>query len=186
MIAGLGNPGKRYRFSRHNLGFLTVDKLAERHQAGRFWPRFAGRAAKVRLGREEVVLLKPYTYMNRSGESVAAALDKYRLQPEQLIVIHDDLDLEPGQLKLGFGLSSAGHNGIESIIERLGSKDFYRVRLGIGKPPAGREGSDYVLEPMSDEERAQLEPMLEKAAAAVETLVAEGLEKARNLFHRKN
>ena len=186
MIAGLGNPGKKYRFSRHNLGFMAVDRLAQSHQAGMFWPRFEGRAAKVRIGQEEVVLLKPYTYMNLSGESVAQALRKYRLKPEQLIVIHDDLDLEPGQLKLGFGLGSAGHNGIESIIERLGAKDFYRVRLGIGKPQAKEEAVSYVLEAFEEGEREQVEQMIANVAAAAELLVTEGLEKARNLFHRKN
>lgn len=186
LIAGLGNPGKKYQFSRHNLGFMVIDRLGKIHQAKIFWPRFQGRTAKVRIGREDAVLLKPYTYMNLAGESVKPALKKFRLGPENLIVIHDDLDLNLGQIKIGFGLGSAGHNGIESIIEHLGTKDFYRIRLGIGKPSGKEEGINYVLSGFPAEEKEPVEQMIADACQAIQVLITEGVEQAKNLFHRRN
>jgi peptidyl-tRNA hydrolase, PTH1 family len=186
LIAGLGNPGKEYRFSRHNLGFMVVDELARARKAGRFWPRFNGRSASVKIGGEEIALLKPYTYMNLSGESVARAMKAFRVDPEGLIVIHDDLDLAPGRLKIAFGGKSGGHKGIESIIARIGSRDFYRIRLGIGKPGSTGDGADYVLGWFEGEERETAEQMINDACAAVETLIRDGLEKAQNRFHKKS
>jgi peptidyl-tRNA hydrolase, PTH1 family len=185
LIAGLGNPGKEYKFSRHNFGFMVVDHLAQAHKVRYFWPRFQGRAAKVVIGEEEVTLLKPHTFMNLSGVSVAAAMKKLNLYNEQLIVIHDDLDLPLGAIKIGFGLTSAGHKGLESIIEQLGTKDFHRIRLGIGKPENKDQVMDYVLMPFAKADRDKLDAVIADAGSAVETLVKDGLEKAQNLFNKR-
>lgn len=163
-----------------------MDQLAKIREVKLFWPRFQGRTAKVKIADEEVILLKPYTYMNLSGVSVAQALKKFRLTPENLIVVHDDLDLSLGQIKIGFALSSAGHKGVESIIEHLGHKNFYRVRLGIGKPKEEEDLVEYVLSDFAPSELAQVERMIEEACKAIEVLLSQGLEKAQNLFHRRN
>lgn len=186
LIAGLGNPGKGYRFSRHNLGFMTVDRLSRIHRKRIFLPRSYGRTAEIKIGSEKVVLLKPSAYMNRSGESVLLAMKKFNLKSEDLIVLHDDMDLSLGKLKLGFGLSSAGHKGVESIIEKIGTGKFYRIRLGIGKPAEKEDVVSYVLSSFTDEEMEIVKRMIESACQAVEVLIKEGLEKAMNIFHRKN
>jgi PTH1 family peptidyl-tRNA hydrolase len=185
LIAGLGNPGKEYRKSRHNLGFRAVELLARKHHARYFWPRYLGRVSRISIGEEEVLLLKPHTYMNMSGKSVSQALRKLNLYPDQLIVIHDDLDLKLGQLKVGFSLKSAGHKGLESIIQETGSKDFFRIRLGIGRPQDRDDVVAYVLQAFAREEEAQVEKMLDSACEAVEVLVKYGLEKAQNLFNAR-
>ncbi len=185
LIAGLGNPGKKYQYSRHNLGFMVIDRLSRIHQAKIFWPRFQGRVAKTRIESEDVALLKPHTFMNLSGESVAQALNKFRLKPDKLIVIHDDLDLAIGQIKITFGGGSAGHNGIESIIDRLGVKEFHRLRLGIGKPPEKDDAVSFVLSEFGPGEMEAVERMMENACQAVRVLISEGPERAQNLFHRK-
>ena len=185
LVVGLGNPGKRYKLSRHNFGFLVVEHLARIHKVRFFLPRFRGRTARIRINNQWVLLLKPHTYMNLSGVSVALAIQGLRLTPEQLIVISDDMDLELGHIKLGFGLSSAGHKGIESIIEHLGTKDFYRIRLGIGKPEKKEEVVEYVLSKFSAEEMIKVEEVVHKASEAVEVLVKEGLAQAQNLFHKR-
>jgi len=131
------------------------------------------------------MLLKPYTYMNMSGKSVSQSLRRMNLYPDQLIVIHDDLDLKLGQIKVGFSLKSAGHKGLESIIQEIGSKDFFRIRLGINKPHNQEEVIDYVLQPFLKEEQEQAEKMVEAACEAVEVLVKDGLEKAQNTFNAR-
>ena len=185
IIAGLGNPGKEYRFSRHNFGFMLVDRLARAYKVRYFWPRYQGRAAKIIIGEEEVMLLKPHTFMNLSGVSVAAAMKRLNLYAEQLIVIHDDLDLPLGTIKVGFGLTSAGHNGLESIIEQMKTKDFYRIRLGIGKPENKEEVVDYVLMPFAKQDHDRVQAVIEEACSALEVLLKDGLEKAQNIFNKR-
>jgi len=186
LIAGLGNPGKKYQASRHNLGFMAIDRLADIYQAMVFLPRFHGRIAQVKIAEEEVFLLKPYTSMNSSGISIAQAMNKLKLPPEKLIVIHDDMDLALGKIKIALGAGSAGHKGIASIFWSLHTKDFYRIRLGIGKPAEEEDLVEYVLSDFREEEQEQVDEMLDQACQAVLVLVRDGLEKARNLFHRKS
>jgi len=164
---------------------MVIERLARAHKAGYFWSRYSGKAAKIKFGPEEVLLLKPQTYMNRSGRSVAAGLKKMNIYPDQLIVIHDDLDLALGQIKVGFGMKSAGHKGLESIIQETGTKDFFRVRLGIGKPAGEQDAVEYVLAPFAGEEWKEADRMIDQACEAVEMLVTEGLEKTQNVFNKR-
>ncbi|TMD39631.1 MAG: aminoacyl-tRNA hydrolase [Chloroflexi bacterium] len=182
LVVGLGNPGREYERSRHNLGFLVVDELARRH-AG----RVADRAAKsltgrVRISDCELVLAKPQTMMNLSGQAVKALRSKYDVPLERTLIIHDELDLPFGRLRVRNGGSSAGNHGLDSIIASLGTKDFARIRVGIGKPPGN--GIDHVLSPFSSAEHDQLPDVVRRAADAVETAVQHGLERAMTDFNR--
>ena len=145
---------------------MLVDRLARAYKVRYFWPRYQGRAAKIIIGEEEVMLLKPHTFMNLSGVSVAAAMKRLNLYAEQLIVIHDDLDLPLGTIKVGFALTSAGHNGLESIIEQMKTKDFYRIRLGIGKPENKEEVVDYVQLPCAKQDHDRVQAVIEEACSA--------------------
>jgi PTH1 family peptidyl-tRNA hydrolase len=168
---GLGNPGRSYERTRHNAGFLVADELARRH-GGSWRKRKQTEAAPVSLGPKEVTLLKPTTFMNNSGSTLAG------YDPEDLIVIHDDLDLPPGDVRVKVGGGAGGHNGLRSVIGRLGS-DFVRVRVGIGRPPVGMSTTDYVLSRMD----AQVRDAVPLAADAVEAVVEEGPEAAMNRFN---
>ena len=168
---GLGNPGRSYERTRHNAGFLVADELARRH-GGSWRKRKRTEAAPVSLGPKEVTLLKPTTFMNNSGSALAG------YDPEDLIVIHDDLDLPPGDVRVKVGGGAGGHNGLRSVIGRLGP-DFVRVRVGIGRPPVGMSTTDYVLSRMD----AQVRDAVSLAADAVEAVVEEGPEAAMNRFN---
>jgi peptidyl-tRNA hydrolase, PTH1 family len=182
LVIGLGNPGREYERSRHNLGFLVADELARRH--GR---RFNNREAKsvttrVQLGDRELVLAKPQTMMNRSGQAAKALRAKYNVPLNRVLVVHDDLDLPFGRLRLRRGGSSAGNHGMDSVIESFGTKDVIRLRVGIGRPPGN--GVDYVLSPFTESERAQLPEIVAQVADAVEVAVEQGLERAMTDFNR--
>jgi peptidyl-tRNA hydrolase, PTH1 family len=182
LVIGLGNPGREYERSRHNLGFLAVDELARRQ--GR---RFNDRAAKslttrIQVGNQEVVLAKPQTMMNLSGLAVKALRAKYNVPLDRVLIVHDDLDLPFGRLRIRRGGSSAGNHGMDSVIESLGTKDVIRFRVGIGRPPG--DGVDYVLSPFSESERTQLPDIVARVANAVEVAVNDGLEKAMTGFNR--
>jgi len=182
LIVGLGNPGREYERSRHNAGFLVVDELARRHKA-----RVSDRAAKsltgrIRLDDAEHILAKPQTMMNLSGQAVKALRAKYGAPLERMIVVHDELDLPFGRLRIRKGGSSAGNHGLDSVIASLGTKDFARLRFGIGKPPG--EGIDYVLSPFTESELAQLPDVVRRAANAVEIMIAQGLDRAMTDFNR--
>ena len=182
LIVGLGNPGREYEGSRHNVGFLVVDELARRHRA-----RVTNKAAKsltgqVRLDDTELILAKPQTWMNLSGQAVKALRAKYGIPIDRMLVVHDELDLPFGRLRLRKGGSSAGNHGMDSVIASLGTKDFARLRVGIDKP-AG-DGVDYVLGPFTDGERAQLPDVVRRAADAVESVVDHGLDKTMSDFNR--
>lgn len=182
LVVGLGNPGREYERSRHNLGFMVVDELARRYRA-----RASDRAAKsltgrVRLGELEVILAKPQTMMNLSGEALKALRRKYGVPLERTIVVHDELDLPFGRLRVRAGGSSAGNHGVDSIIAALGTREFARIRLGIGKPPG--DGADHVLSPFTESERSQLPDVVKRGADAVETAVQQGLERAMTDFNR--
>jgi PTH1 family peptidyl-tRNA hydrolase len=182
LVAGLGNPGREYERTRHNLGWLVLDELARRH--GVSWrSKFSGSFAEVRLGDLRLGLLKPETFMNESGRAVGEAARFYKVEPEGLLVVHDDVDLEPGRLQARAGGGLAGHNGLRSLAQHLGSQEFDRLRIGVGRPGRGdpRSVSDWVLSGFAPED--DLEALIAKAADAVETIAAEGLEAAQAHFN---
>ena len=182
LVAGLGNPGRQYERTRHNLGWLVLDELARRH-GGSWRSKFSGSFAEVRLGDLRLGLLKPETYMNESGRAVGEAARFYKVEPEGLLVVHDDVDLEPGRLQARAGGGLAGHNGLRSLAQHLGSQEFDRLRIGVGRPGRGdrRSVSDWVLSGFGPED--DLEALVAKSADAVETIAAEGLEAAQTHFN---
>jgi PTH1 family peptidyl-tRNA hydrolase len=182
LVVGLGNPGREYARHRHNVGWMVVEELARRHGAS--WKsKFSGQLAEVRIDGHCVVLLKPETFMNESGRSVGAAVRFYKLEPDAVLVVHDEIDLEPGRLQARRGGGLAGHNGLRSIAAHLRTEDFLRLRVGVGRPGRGdpRPPADYVLSPFTADEDA--ETLVARAADAVETLDAEGLEQAQAKFN---
>jgi PTH1 family peptidyl-tRNA hydrolase len=186
LIVGLGNPGSRYSGTRHNIGFNCIGHFARRY--GIKWDR---KLANARTGRgfacgEDLVLARPQTYMNLSGSSVARLLHRFKLKPQELILIHDDLDLTFGRIRMRQGGGSGGHNGVSSIIDNLGGeRDFIRLRFGIGRPASANEDDivDYVLSPFPPDERTQLHDLVERAVDALCCLLEEGLEAAMNRFN---
>jgi PTH1 family peptidyl-tRNA hydrolase len=182
LVAGLGNPGREYERTRHNVGWLVLDELARRH-GGSWRSKFSGSLAEVRLGDARLALLKPETYMNESGRSVGAAARFFKVEPEQLLVVHDDVDLEPGRLQARRGGGLAGHNGLRSLAQHLGSQEFLRLRIGVGRPGRGdrRSVSDWVLSPFAVED--DVEALVSRAADAVEAIVDEGLDAAQARFN---
>jgi PTH1 family peptidyl-tRNA hydrolase len=175
LVAGLGNPGREYEQTRHNVGWLVADELTRRH-GGSFRSKFSGRVAEVRLGDLRLALLKPETYMNESGRSVGAAARFFKVPPERTLLVHDDVDLEEGRLQARLGGGLAGHNGLRSIAQHLGTNDFLRLRIGVGRPGRGdpRPVADYVLSPFDP--AFDVDALVARAADAVEQLAAEGLE----------
>jgi PTH1 family peptidyl-tRNA hydrolase len=182
LVAGLGNPGREYEHTRHNVGWLVLDELARRH-GGSWRSKFSGSLAEVRLGDAKLALLKPETYMNESGRSVAAAARFFKVPVESLLVVHDDVDLEPGRLQARRGGGLAGHNGLGELAQYPGSQDFLCLRIGVGRPGRGdpRPVADWVLSPFAPEEDA--DALVSRAADAVETIVADGLETAQQRFN---
>lgn len=186
VVAGLGNPGPKYARTRHNAGYLVVDLLAQR-MGGAFKSHRAsgGRAeaAEGRLAALPVVLVKPLSYMNESGGPINAVARFYKVPVQQIVVVHDDLDLPYGDLRLKRGGGDGGHNGLKSTSSALGSKEYLRVRVGIGRPPGRQDPADYVLREFSAAERKDLEFHIDRAADAVEALLAKGLEAAQNTYN---
>lgn len=182
LVAGLGNPGREHAADRHNAGWLAMDELARRHD-GSFRRKFSGQLAELRAGEAKLALLKPETYMNLSGSSVGAAARFFKVPPEALVVAHDDVDLDAGRLQVRLGGGLAGHNGLRSIAQVLGTQEFVRVRIGVGRPGRGdrRPIADYVLSPFEPDEDA--EALIARAADAVELLAAEGLDAAQRRFN---
>jgi peptidyl-tRNA hydrolase, PTH1 family len=182
LIAGLGNPGREYEQTRHNLGWLVGDELARRHR-GSFRSKFSGQLSEMRIGEKKVALLKPETYMNESGRSLAAAARFFKVEPGALLVVHDDVDLEPERLQGRLGGGLAGHNGLRSIAQALGTNDFLRLRIGVGRPGRGdrRSVSDYVLSKFDPE--TDVDALVARAADAVETIAVEGLEEAQRRYN---
>jgi len=182
LVVGLGNPGREYERTRHNAGWLVVDELARRHD-GSWRSKFSGSLAEVRLGERRLALLKPETYMNESGRSVAAAARYFKVPAESILVVHDDVDLEPGRLQARRGGGLAGHNGLRSLAQDLGTQDFLRLRIGVGRPGRGdpRPVADWVLSPFAPDE--DVEALVARGADAVETIAAEGLDAAQARFN---
>ena len=182
LVAGLGNPGREYARTRHNAGWLVVDELARRHD-GSWRSKFSGQLAEIRLDGARLALVKPETYMNESGRSLAAAARFFKSPVGSLLVVHDDVDLEEGRLQARLGGGLAGHNGLRSIASALGSQEFLRLRIGVGRPGRGdrRSVADYVLAPFEPE--TDVDGLVGRAADAVETLVREGLERMQQRFN---
>ena len=182
LVVGLGNPGREHARDRHNVGWLIADELARRHD-GSFRSKFSGQLAEVRLDDLKLALLKPETYMNLSGSSLAAAARFFKLPTEQIAIVHDDVDLDHARLQVRLGGGLAGHNGLRSARQALGSAEFLRVRVGVGRPGRGdrRPVADYVLSPFEPEQDA--EALVARAADAVETLARDGLDEAQRRFN---
>jgi peptidyl-tRNA hydrolase, PTH1 family len=182
LVAGLGNPGRQYERTRHNAGWLVADELARRH-GGSFRGKFSGQLAETRLDELRLALLKPETYMNVSGRSVGAARKFFKADPADVLVVHDDVDLEPGRLQARFGGGLAGHNGLRSIAQALGTNDFLRLRIGVGRPGRGdrRSVADYVLDDFEPE--IDVDELIGRSADAVETIARDGLEEAQRRYN---
>jgi PTH1 family peptidyl-tRNA hydrolase len=186
LIVGLGNPGPEYAGNRHNIGFLVVDRLADRARASFKAHKARAEVAEVRLGGPggpRAVLAKPRSYMNESGGPVSGLARYYAVEPERLLAIHDELDLPFGVLRLKFGGGDNGHNGLKSLRKSLDTGDYHRLRFGIGRPPGRMDAASFVLRDFSPAERKDLDLEIERAADAVEVLVREGLERAQNAYN---
>ncbi len=182
LVVGLGNPGREYERNRHNVGWMVADELARRHQAS--WrSKFSGQLAEVRIDDHRVGLLKPETFMNESGRSVGAAARFYKLEPDAVLVVHDEIDLEPGRLQARQGGGLAGHNGLRSIAAHLKTREFLRLRVGVGRPGRGdpRAPADHVLSDFVPSDDA--DAIVGRAADAVESLDTEGLEQTQARFN---
>ena len=184
LVVGLGNPGREYAGNRHNVGYLVADELARRH-GGAWRSKFSGQLAEIRLDGHKVALLKPETFMNESGRAVSAATRFYKLEPGEVLVIHDEGDFELGRLELKVGGGLGGHNGLRSIVQHLKTQDFLRLRIGVGRPERGdpRPLADYVLSNFEPHDKA--ETLVARAADAVEQLDADGLERAQAAVNRR-
>jgi peptidyl-tRNA hydrolase, PTH1 family len=184
LVVGLGNPGREYASTRHNVGFMVADELARRHD-GSWRSKFSGEVADVRVDGARLALLKPQTYMNESGRSVASAAKFYKVDPEGLLAVHDEVDLDLGRMQARVGGGLAGHNGLRSVASVLRTPEFLRLRIGVGRPERGdpRPVADWVLSPFDPE--VDVGALVGRAADAVETLVREGLEEAQQRFNER-
>lgn len=182
LVAGLGNPGREYARTRHNVGWMVADELAAR-LGGSFRAKFSGRLAEVRLDGLRLALLEPETYMNESGRSIGAAVRFFKAPPESVLVVHDDVDLDEGRVQARLGGGLAGHNGLRSIAQALGTPEFLRLRVGVGRPARGdrRPVADYVLSPFEPE--TDVDALVTRAADAVELLAREGLDATQQRFN---
>ena len=185
LLVGLGNPGSRYARNRHNAGFLVVDELWRRAGAPAPREKLGAQLSEATLAGEHVLFCKPQEFMNCSGLAVQRAAAFWKIPPAQAVVVHDEMDVPFGRLKLGFSGGTGGHNGLQSIIQEWGSPDFARVRFGIGRPPAQWDAADYVLADFADDERRLLPDLIGEAADATETIVKRGLQAAMNRFNKR-
>ena len=184
LIAGLGNPGREYENTRHNAGFASIDRLAEKNHISIDMKKFQALCGTGYIGGQKVLLLKPQTYMNLSGESLRASCDFFKIDPEQeLIVIYDDISLAPGQLRIRAKGSAGGHNGIKSIISHLGTQVFLRVKVGVGEKPQGWDLADYVLGHFSKEEQQVMQESFDRAADAAAALLSEEVQQVMNEYN---
>lgn len=189
MIAGLGNPGKRYEETRHNVGFLVIDELQKRHMQSKFQTKFSALSTVGLINTQRVLLIKPMEFMNNSGFAVQRAAQFYEISPEKILIIHDELDLPPARLRLKSGGGHGGNNGLRSIIAQLGTRDFLRIRLGIGKPTKqdGEEGegsgANYVLSKFPANQEKMMQEAILTSADAAEAIIAKGMTAAMNKFN---
>ncbi len=182
LVVGLGNPGREHARDRHNVGWMVADELARRH-AGSYRSKFSGQLAEIRVDGAKLALLKPETYMNLSGQSVGAAARFFKVELDRILAVHDEVDLEPARLQARLGGGLAGHNGLRSLRQTLGSAEFLRLRVGVGRPGRGdrRPVADYVLSPFEPDEDP--EALVARAADAVESIVRDGLERTQASFN---
>ena len=185
LVVGLGNPGDSYRRTRHNVGFAVLDELASRHQVVLGSKRFRALSGKGRVAGRPVLLAKPQTYMNRSGDSVGVMAGWHRIPAERVLVVHDDLDLPLGRMKLKAGGGHGGHHGLRDLKRGLGSGEFLRVRVGIGRPVGADEAYDHVLTSFRPEEHETVSTMIERAADAAEVILADGVRAAMNVYNTR-
>ena len=185
LVVGLGNPGRNYAGSRHNVGFDVVAQVARDWQAGKVRNKFKGEVVDVRVRQQQVCLLCPNTYMNRSGSSVQSAIDFYKLAPDDLLVICDDFSLELARLRIRLKGSSGGQKGLRDIIRCLGTEEFPRLRIGIGSPPANWDVADYVLSRFSKTEKIEMEQAVPRAAGAVADWIDQGTANCMNQYNSK-
>lgn len=185
LIVGLGNPGREYVNTRHNAGFYVLEKLAYTLGADISERKYKGLYTKVRIGGERVILLEPQTYMNLSGESVRAFMDYFKIEPSDVYVIYDDINLEPGNLRIRLKGSAGGHNGIKSLIEYMGTMDFPRIKMGVGEKPARMDLADYVLGRFNEEDKRLLDEAADSAIEALRLMVAGKYNEAMNRFNVK-
>lgn len=184
LVAGLGNPGPKYANTRHNMGFLVLDELCARSGGGGWREKFLGEVDRVSIDGNTTLLLKPQTFMNLSGRSVARAATFHRIEPERIIVVHDELDLDFGAVRVKVGGGTGGHKGIASCKADMGTADFLRVRLGIGHPRFGN-ATNFVLESFNEDEQAVLTEVIARGAQAVYRIIADGAVKAMNEFNKR-
>lgn len=182
-IIGLGNPGRDYEKTRHNIGFWVIDILAKRWGTRLSQSVCSSRMAWTRRNGKKIGLIQPQTFMNHSGQAVVCVCEQYQLRPTDCIVVHDDVDIPLGHLRMKRTGGSGGHRGLASIITALGSPDFIRVKVGIGRPAAGLGTADFVLQPFTQEEEAFILPAAQRAASAVERILADGLEQAMAVWN---
>lgn len=185
LVVGLGNPGNEYAHTRHNVGADVVELLARRHGGKLHGTKGRARSDEVRIGTRRVALAIPLTYMNDSGEAVAGLMRRLGVEPEQIVIVHDELDLPPAVLRVKVGGGLAGHNGLRSIKQHLHTDEFMRVRIGVGKPPSKERGADHVLSKVSKRDREAMDVTLEDAADAVELIVSDGVQAAMNRYNAR-
>ena len=186
LIVGLGNPGMKYDATKHNMGFKVIDELVETYGIPSSGTSLKGMYGKGMIGGEKVILIKPMTYMNNSGECVRAFVDYYKVDPEEeVIIIYDDITLEPGSIRVRKKGSAGGHNGIKSIIAHLGTEKFKRIRVGVGEKPKNWDLADFVLSPLKPEEKDAVREGIENAAKAVEVILTDGADAAMNRYNKK-
>lgn len=186
LIVGLGNPGRQYEGTRHNMGFDTIDYLIEKYRIPQSGVKFNAMYGKGIIGGEKVILMKPLSYMNLSGSPVREMANYFKIDPEtEMIVIYDDIDLDPGQLRIRKQGSAGGHNGIKDIIRQLGTQKFLRIKVGVGAKPKGWDLADYVLGRFSDSDRRQINEAIAEAGDAVEIVISRGADIAMNEYNKK-
>lgn len=185
LIAGLGNPTREYDKTRHNVGFSVIDVLADRYRIDISEKKHKALCGRGVIEGQKVLLLKPQTFMNLSGESIRAAADYYKIEPEEMIVIYDDISLDPGQLRIRLKGSAGGHNGIKNIIANLGTQDFPRIKVGVGAKPPRMDLADYVLSRFGAGEQKLMEEAFGEAAEAAVMMMTDGAERAMNHFNAK-
>lgn len=186
IIAGLGNPGKQYENTRHNIGYQVIEALADKHGIRVLESKFKGLIGKGMIGSEKVILIKPLTYMNLSGECIGEAVNYFKIdETAELIVVADDISLDVGHIRMRKKGSAGGHNGLKNIIAHLGHEEFIRIKMGVGDKPSGYDLADYVLGHFSKEETQILEESKKNAVLAIETILTDGIDKAMNLYNTK-
>ena len=186
LIAGLGNPGRQYEKTRHNMGFDVIDELIEKNRVPQTGVKFDAMYGKGIIGGEKAILMKPLSYMNLSGSPIRSMADYFKVDPEEeIVVVYDDIDLEPGQIRIRKQGSAGGHNGMKDIIAKLGTQKFIRVKVGVGAKPKGWDLADYVLSRFDAVERKIVDDSIKRAAEAVEMILTEGVDAAMNAYNRK-